>query len=411
MSNLGFLYGEAGDSGPIVVQIVPGAPLPPTSLPNVVTPEQFGAKGDGVTNDYAACQAAVATGKNVYFGQKYLVNGASPAMHVTTPGQTLFGNGDESQILTTSDITVIKINVEGCTVRSLRITGNSAGVAQFGIGSTDLAGGVGANSLRIESVTLESLATAGIILFGGAIPLLGPFVTGCRAHNCGIGFWTLTEYGTFVSCEAKQCATGYDIEAGNVLISACFAVSCTVVGMLIDAGGNDGHGAVVGCSFNHNTIDLKFAAVINQGMPIVCCNFYGPPGSIQIGVAGAGAKGARFRCCAIAVPVNVGANSHAVVTDNLWPVSPNAVTVDPTGTIRFDGFNVDLNGQLSADVLAAAATQTTAFEDLVQGMLGILPAIAAPAAPAAGFRLYVDAADGKLKAIGSGGTVTPLANP
>jgi len=406
----GYMIGEATARGVAVTALVPPADV--QGLPGVVTPEMFGAVGDGVANDSTACQAAVATGKDVFFGQKYNIDGASsPRLHVTTANQTLFGAGDESQLLFAHDVTGIKINAEGCTVRGLRITGNSAGVAQFGIGSTDLAGGVGANSLRVDSVTFESLATAGMILFNGAIPLLGPFVTNCRAHNCGTGFWTLTEYGTFVSCEAKQCGTGFEIEAGNVLVAACYAVSCTVIGIRIDAGGNDGHGAVVGSSFNHNAINISFDAVINQGMPIVGCNFYGAPGSVRVGIAGAGALGARFIGCAIGVPVNVGLNSRAVFTDCLWPVSPVAITIDATAAVRFDGANVDLHGQLSADVAAAAATQTTAFVNQLQGVTAILPAVVAPAAPAAGYVLYIDTADGILKAKASTGHVTNVALP
>jgi len=54
---------------------------------------------------------------------------------------------------------------------------------------------------------------------------------------------------------------------------------------------------------------------------------------------------------------------------------------------------------------------TTSGVDLTGGYLDILTPIATPAAPATGFRLYVDASDGRLKARGAAGTITPLANP
>jgi hypothetical protein len=46
-----------------------------------------------------------------------------------------------------------------------------------------------------------------------------------------------------------------------------------------------------------------------------------------------------------------------------------------------------------------------------QGALALLQPIPAPHAPASGFVLYVDQADGRLKAIGPKGTVTVLASP
>lgn len=435
MSNLGFFYGEKGDSGPILVNIIPGPPLPPTSLPNVVTPEQFGAVGDGVTNDYAAVQAAVATGKNVFFGGKYLVNGASPAINVVTPNQRLFGFGDESQILTTSNITVIKIvqPAEGASVESLRITGNGLGAAQNGIGASDLAGGQGVRDLRILNVTFENLANAGLILFnapGGQV--VGPQIIGCRvtadaAHGITttFGMWIVVEYTTIVGCVIGQgvgVVEGLRLQAGNIMVSGSEITRCTNIGVHIVAAGNDGHGAIVGCEINHNgnlgagSANVLVDDTIANGMPFVGCNIYGAATRIAIGVAGP-THGIRFVGCAIDVAeVDLAAGTLGTVFAGcLWPQGvipgPPVVNVGPGATVRFDAFNVDLSGQLPAFIALIADASGTAFQSLVQGIMRITPGVAAPAAPTAGFFLYVDVADHKLKAIGPGGTITPLANP
>lgn len=383
------------------------------TMPGIVTPEQFGARGDGVTNDYAAMQLAVATGKNVFCGQRYLLDGASPAIAVTVDGQCIFGPGE---LLTTSDITVIKItgNIR-VNVQGLTITGNSSGSAQFGIASTDLSGGVGTHQLRLLDVTVRSLATAGILLYNATGGLNhGPIVMGCRAFNCGIGFWTLTEYTQFSECLAYACATGFECEGGNQLYVNCVGVSCTANGMKIDSAGNDGHGGIINCSFNHNTCNLRFLDNITLGMPIIGCNFYGTPGTIEIGAVGGtlGVLGARLINCAIACPLNINDHADAVIEGCLWPVTPVvAITIAATATARFDPFNVDLTGQVPSNIAAAQAAHPTAFLSTLQGVVGILPAVAAPAAPAVGYYLYVDVADGVLKAKGTGGTVTPLATP
>lgn len=57
-----------------------------------VTPQLYGAVGDGVTDDYAAFQAALDTGLNVYVpsskGEQYFI---STTLHVTTDKQVIFG--------------------------------------------------------------------------------------------------------------------------------------------------------------------------------------------------------------------------------------------------------------------------------------------------------------------------------
>ena len=74
-------------------------------LRDTVSVKDFGAVGNGTTNDSVAIQAAVNTGKSVFFPEgTYLI---SPAIQVSTTGQNLFGVGDKSILLTTTDIETI----------------------------------------------------------------------------------------------------------------------------------------------------------------------------------------------------------------------------------------------------------------------------------------------------------------
>jgi hypothetical protein len=74
-------------------------------LRDTVSVKDFGAVGNGTTNDSTAIQAAVNTGKSVFFPEgTYLI---STAIQVSTAGQNLYGVGDKSILLTTTDIETI----------------------------------------------------------------------------------------------------------------------------------------------------------------------------------------------------------------------------------------------------------------------------------------------------------------
>ena len=64
----------------------------------------------------------------------------------------------------------------------------------------------------------------------------------------------------------------------------------------------------------------------------------------------------------------------------------------------------DMNGGVTFDFHGGPV-------ELHDSYLDLLAPIAAPGSPASGFRLFVDVADGKLKAKASTGTITNLASP
>lgn len=67
-----------------------------------VSVKDFGAVGDGIANDTVAIQTAVNTGKAIFFPQgTYKI---TTAIQLSTAGQNLFGIGDKSILLTTTDI-------------------------------------------------------------------------------------------------------------------------------------------------------------------------------------------------------------------------------------------------------------------------------------------------------------------
>jgi Pectate lyase superfamily protein len=72
---------------------VAGSSLVETTAFPFVTPQQFGAIGDGVADDTAAIQAAVATGKRVYLPTPAVCYCVKDAISCTTKGQIIQGDG------------------------------------------------------------------------------------------------------------------------------------------------------------------------------------------------------------------------------------------------------------------------------------------------------------------------------
>ena len=109
--NLGFWFGYGPrNSMPVLLEILPASSITALTLPGVVTLEQFGAKGDGITNDLVAYRAALAVlaassvqglgYKTILLGanRTYLLHGdgLGGALGVTPAGCTIFGWGDNS---------------------------------------------------------------------------------------------------------------------------------------------------------------------------------------------------------------------------------------------------------------------------------------------------------------------------
>jgi hypothetical protein len=113
-------------------------------LQQTVSVKDFGATGDGTTNDTVAIQAALDTGKSVYIPQgTYLV---SSALQLKTTSQMVFGDGQQSVLLTTTDIETMysSTNVFGVVLSDLQfkntvseiLTGPTHFHVHFGTGAS-----------------------------------------------------------------------------------------------------------------------------------------------------------------------------------------------------------------------------------------------------------------------------------
>jgi hypothetical protein len=151
---------------------------------------QYGAKGDGSTDDTAAIQAAVTACAGA--GVVYFPPGTyklSSALTVGT-GVTLCGAGQTATTLHQSSTTANAITIGGTTVanvqiRDLTITGPSSG-SGVGISASANAGANPVVQLVIRNVTVSNMGSHGISLL---VPIVSTFDNVVSNFNGGRGWY------------------------------------------------------------------------------------------------------------------------------------------------------------------------------------------------------------------------------
>lgn len=271
-----------------------------------ICPEDFGAKGDGVTNDAAAfiamfaqIAAAVLVGHSqiAELGQKnYLVNpGASIAVQA---GTTVVGGGNKSLVTTTANLSLFTVTGDNVYLGRFAVTGNGVGGAQDAIDVGTFPAGPGFENTILEDLTITSMGTAGIFLAGGGDTFQhGPLIQGCTINNCGFaGIWNFFEYSRVNACSLKGNNIGIRIQGGNEIIVGTTITNGTI-GVQIIGGGNDGHGVIDGCEINHNTKNIDCFNNLAHGMRISDCEIFGIGTSISL----VSSRAVRFIGCDIDV--------------------------------------------------------------------------------------------------------------
>ena len=273
----------AGESGGIIYEssttpIILGTPYGGGGTVNYVTPEQYGAVGDGVTNDATAIQSAVDTGSPVYFGKNtYLVSSA-----IIIPANSyLFGAGEESVLKTTSNISILEIDSTNSVFQNLTFKGNDTGTLQVGISAV----GNAASNLRREgnqvlNCRFYDLGGAGLYTiysgFGSSLHKGTFYVDNCifNSNRYGVYWNTTGEYNLITGSTITNNTSGvYMNAAGNNSIVNS-NINDNTTGITMVGGLNDGHCVISGTKLNHNTTSLNLS-YIDYGFLFQGCMIYG----------------------------------------------------------------------------------------------------------------------------------------
>ena len=236
----------------------------------IVSVRDFGAVGDGVTDDTVAIQAAIATGRQVYFPPAtYHVTGS---INLATSGQHIWGDGNSSIISTgsaTADVfvlggtlgTVIEhlqftasvVRTAGayvntgaasfCTLEHLFMTGFFIGI-QLG-SSTTIGSMVRVTDCYLYGGAAPGVSTGLYIWGGDDVILKGVLCVGSAASQLATGIMILSAGDIFlIHCQCIWAGNGVVVAPGSgqvvqsLWFDACLSDTCSGWGMLIEASGS-----------------------------------------------------------------------------------------------------------------------------------------------------------------------------
>ncbi len=237
---------------------------------------EFGAVGDGLTDDAAAFAAASAACAAIFVPQGvYLIESA---VDIEDEQRWLFDNAT----LTHTDDTKTILRANGKSgfdvagqllLLGTRIT--PAVAAEIGLEIQDC------TQYTVSGVCAQMFKGAGFALSGATAPTLratGQFAN-CRAISNTVGATIAAgsgaEYTTWLGFVAAGNRDGVEVGAGNTGFFGGSISENTRYGVRLVAGGNHGHGMFAGVSINHNAVYNVVAEQVVNGYTFSGCHFYG----------------------------------------------------------------------------------------------------------------------------------------
>jgi hypothetical protein len=350
--------------------------------------KDYGAIGDGTTDDRAAFVAAFASGLPVFVPQGKFYLSSTITL---TDYQTIRGVGDSSIIcLKTGNYPAITIGGSYIKISDLSIRGKGRGTAtnyatlypnQHGIYLLGQVGIAGARyNIDVSRCYFDSLGGAGIKIEENRGIYYQPMVNvyDCRASESWAGFMTgnRAEYNNFNNCNASLCEYGFYNQGGN---------NSFVGGMsnynkclfYLKKGDNDGHGNAVGMILNHAQDVGVWGDSLQVGFTFSACELY--YSNIVLNYS----FGIRFDACDMQVANIYAAGSTGIVFNNTHYYTTPVFVLDYLGDssdVRFFGNNWtatpaagiynEVKNNLKVPVAASKILKTDANSLVVEAVAG-----------------------------------------
>lgn len=269
------------------------------------------------------------------------------ATALTLPAKSkLYGAGKQSHIIMGSSAVGQMINAgEGCQISHLWFDG---GLTQMPANTSTNRHGVriqnNADTLQMSNCWVTGFGGTGVRVDNtGYRDLSSVQITNCYfAHNgIGINFLEHGEYGVVSNCSIIDNYFGLRINGGNNIATGC-AIERNNVGATVDGTNTDnsGHGAFIGCSFNHNAdIGLQITATTNGYLVSGCQFFRNTNFEISINASGVNVTGCQF---GTSTHLRFNTNCVASIADCMFVGSPTLnyigdAVVNAKNNYKFDG--------------------------------------------------------------------------
>jgi len=294
---------------------------------SIVTPEMYGAVGDGTTDDTTSLQNAINSGKAVVLGKAtYLVTSSL----ILTNNRTIIGYGYESKIKTTTNMSCVLIQGSNNYINGVSFLGSGKNVAgkasQRGI---DITGNAGLtddfNKNIIDNCFFTDMSGSGF--YGKQVVGTyheGNSISNCVAFNCTQGFFfdIRFEYNNTTNCKATNCNIGGRVTGGNNNFSNC-NFSDNLYNLYLEYGQNNGHGSFVGGQLNHAEINNILSNGIDLGYTFNGTQIYAGRGGDAGNITLAGDNLISFVGCMISVQYfNFGTSTNTKLVGNSFDTTP-----------------------------------------------------------------------------------------
>ncbi len=267
----------SSSNGQIVIASSGGSsPNTGSLIANTYTLEQFGGSLSGsASTNFTAMSGAInairlaGSGSLIFGAGSYNMQGV-----FNLPANcSVVGQGpDVSKLIYGTNGVLFTQNGDNVFLCGFSVTGNGGGSQQL---LQTFSGSNGFSNTRVENVVARSF---GSYAFWAA--LQGTSLNGARflrteAYNCATGFRAQTEYTTFTDCIAKDNTEGYQIVAGNLTWTGGEITGNSTGVHIVNSGGNDAHGTIIGTKINHNNaVGNVVADATANGYVFVGCHLY-----------------------------------------------------------------------------------------------------------------------------------------
>lgn len=242
-----------------------------------VNVKDFGATGNGTTDDKAAFVAAVATGKNVFVpAGTFKIS----AVFTLQDDQTLFGLGNNSILKTTANDRIVQIGDRGI-ITGLKFIGSGKGAGltfQTGI-LLFQAVGWSISNCYFTDFSGTAQQNGGGAIYGSAMAAAnsdGGRISNCYFYNNngGLVLSQRAEFVTITGCLFGSNTVGVGLGSGNITLNSS-TIQGNTTGVYVYNGTNDAHSEINGCLVDHNTYPFNINDVdYGSGLTINNCMIY-----------------------------------------------------------------------------------------------------------------------------------------